>query len=110
MIDLKGHYGFTRLPFGKDLAPGMLHQHAAHGEAAARIAWCIREKALGVITGEVGAGKTVAARAAIAAPHHSGHGGSQPPESDIPRNCALAPRGWCPSSSAPESAGPHRRR
>jgi type II secretory pathway predicted ATPase ExeA len=73
MIDLKNHYGFTRLPFGKNLAPGMLHQHTAHGEAAARITWCISERALGVITGEVGAGKTVAARAAIAALDQTRH-------------------------------------
>ena len=33
----------------------------------ARIAWCVEERALGVITGEVGAGKTVAVRAAVAA-------------------------------------------
>ena len=59
MIEIKNHYGFTRLPFGKDLAPSMLHRHAAHGEAAARIGWCIAERALGVITGEVGCGKTV---------------------------------------------------
>jgi hypothetical protein len=53
MIDLRNHYGFTRLPFGKDLAPSMLHQHAGCSEAAARISWCITERALGVITGEV---------------------------------------------------------
>jgi type II secretory pathway predicted ATPase ExeA len=64
---LAGFYGFTRMPFGRDLAPGMLHRHAAHGEAAARITWAVTEKALGVITGEVGVGKTVAARAALAA-------------------------------------------
>jgi type II secretory pathway predicted ATPase ExeA len=30
MIDkLQAHYGFTRMPFGRDLAPGMLHRHAA---------------------------------------------------------------------------------
>jgi type II secretory pathway predicted ATPase ExeA len=63
---LAGFYGFTRMPFGRDLAPGMLHRHAGHGEAAARITWAITEKALGVITGEVGVGKTVAARAALA--------------------------------------------
>ena len=38
---LQGFYGFTRMPFGRDLAPGMLHRHAAHGEAAARITWCV---------------------------------------------------------------------
>ena len=46
--------------------PAMLHHYPAHAEAVARITWCARERALGVITGEVGAGKTVAARAAIA--------------------------------------------
>jgi type II secretory pathway predicted ATPase ExeA len=66
MLDLRNHYGFTRTPFGKDLAPGMLHHYPAHAEAVARITWCARERALAVITGEVGSGKTVAARAAIA--------------------------------------------
>jgi type II secretory pathway predicted ATPase ExeA len=27
---LRSHYGFSRMPFGKDLAPGMLHAHDAH--------------------------------------------------------------------------------
>ncbi|WP_316783557.1 hypothetical protein [Streptomyces sasae] len=58
MIDkLTAHWGFTRMPFGKDLAPSMLHRHSAHAQAVARITWCIGERALGVITGEVGAGK-----------------------------------------------------
>jgi type II secretory pathway predicted ATPase ExeA len=70
---LQGHWGFTRMPFGRDLAPTMLHRHRAHGEAAARISWCITERALGVITGEVGVGKTVAARAALAALDPSRH-------------------------------------
>jgi type II secretory pathway predicted ATPase ExeA len=62
---LQGFFGFTRPPFGRDLAPGMLHRSAAHGEATARIGWCITERRIGVITGEVGAGKTVAIRAAL---------------------------------------------
>lgn len=67
MIDkLQSHYGFSRTPFGRSLAPGMLHRHSSHAEAVARIGWCIAERALGVITGEVGAGKTVAIRAALA--------------------------------------------
>ena len=66
MIDrLQGFFGFTRPPFGRDLAPGMLHRSAAHGEATARIGWCITERRIGVVTGEVGAGKTVAVRAAL---------------------------------------------
>ena len=73
-IDLvQAHYGFTRTPFGRNLAPGMLHKSAGHGEAVARISWCINEKTLGVITGEVGSGKTVATRAATTALDASRH-------------------------------------
>jgi type II secretory pathway predicted ATPase ExeA len=64
---LCAHYGFSRSPFGRNLAPSMLHQHHGHAEAVARITWLIAEHAIGVVTGEVGAGKTVAARAAVAA-------------------------------------------
>jgi len=57
MIDkLQAHYGCTRMPSGRDPTPGMLHRHAAHNEAVARITWCITERAIGVITGEVGHG------------------------------------------------------
>src|SRR6478736_4216360 len=70
---LQAHYGFTRMPFGRNLAPGMLHRHRGHSEAIARISWCVDQHALGVITGEVGAGKTVAVRAATAALDTSRH-------------------------------------
>jgi type II secretory pathway predicted ATPase ExeA len=63
---LQGFFGFTRTPFGRDLAPSMLHRHTSHSEAVARIGWCVTERRIGVITGEVGAGKTVAIRAALA--------------------------------------------
>ena len=61
------------MPFGKALAPQMLHHHTSHAEAVARISWCISERALGVVTGEVGAGKTVAIRAALAGLEPSRH-------------------------------------
>ena len=64
---LQSYYGFTRMPFGRGLAPAMLHHHPTHAEAVARITWCVDQHAIGVITGEVGAGKTVAIRAATAA-------------------------------------------
>jgi len=70
---LRAHHGFSRMPFGKDLAPGALHAHRSHAEAVARITWCIAERAIGVITGECGSGKTVAARAAVAALDASRH-------------------------------------
>ncbi len=70
---LKSHYGFAKTPFGRTLAPQMLHRHATHAEAVARIGWCISERGLGVVTGEVGAGKTVAVRAALATLDSSRH-------------------------------------
>jgi type II secretory pathway predicted ATPase ExeA len=63
---LRAHYGFTRTPFSRDLAPSQLFQARAHQEAVARLKWLIDETAIGVVTGEVGAGKTVAARATVA--------------------------------------------
>jgi type II secretory pathway predicted ATPase ExeA len=66
IANLQAHYGFSRMPFGRDLAPGMLHRHHAHDEAVARINWCVTERSIGVITGEVGAGKTVAVRTVMA--------------------------------------------
>jgi len=73
MGNLTSYFGFSRTPFGRDLAPAMLHRHSAHNEAVARIGWCITERRIGVITGEVGAGKTVAVRAALAALDRSRH-------------------------------------
>jgi type II secretory pathway predicted ATPase ExeA len=70
---LQAHYGFSRMPFGRSLAPGMLHRHASHNEAVARIAWCISERSVGVVTGEVGAGKTVSVRAVTAGLDPSKH-------------------------------------
>jgi type II secretory pathway predicted ATPase ExeA len=59
-------FGFTKMPFGKALAPSALYKSQGHQEAVARIAFLVGEAAIGVVTGEVGSGKTVAARAALA--------------------------------------------
>ncbi|HUY61190.1 MAG TPA: AAA family ATPase [Candidatus Dormibacteraeota bacterium] len=67
---LQAHWGFTRMPFGRDLAPSMLFTARAHAEAVARIRWLVNEGPLGVLTGEVGAGKTIAVRAAMSALDH----------------------------------------
>ena len=53
MDNLISYFGFSRTPFGRDLAPGMLHRHTAHNEAVARIGWCIAERRIGVITGQI---------------------------------------------------------
>jgi type II secretory pathway predicted ATPase ExeA len=60
------HFGLARTPFGKAIAAGDLFARQAHAQATARIGFCITETLLGVITGDVGAGKTVAVRAAVA--------------------------------------------
>ena len=57
------HFGLTRTPFGKSIPAGDLFTRKAHAEAVARISFCITESALGVITGDVGAGKSVSDRA-----------------------------------------------
>ena len=59
------HFGFSRTPFSKSVPADKLFGRAAHQEAVARIQYCIAESALGVVTGEVGAGKSVAVRAAV---------------------------------------------
>ena len=70
---IRSHYGFSRAPFGKDIPPQQLHAHRGHQEAVARISYCITEKMIGVITGECGSGKSVAARAAVASLDGSRH-------------------------------------
>ena len=66
MLDkIQSYFGFTTMPFGRALAPGMLFRSGEHAQAAARIGYGIDTRGITVITGEVGVGKTVAARAAI---------------------------------------------
>jgi type II secretory pathway predicted ATPase ExeA len=71
---IQSYFGFSRMPYGRDLAPGMLFTSADHTQAAARIAYGIDTRGITVVTGEVGVGKTAAARAAVhradAARHH----------------------------------------
>jgi len=73
LSQLKPYYGFTRLPFRASIAPGALYPSKVHEEARARIAFLVSQGALGLLSGEVGAGKTCAARAAVAALDRSRH-------------------------------------
>ena len=97
---LRAHWGLSRTPFTKELAPSMLFASAAHQEAVARIGWIITERALGVVCGEVGAGKPVAARAASATLDSSRYTIIYLP------NPAVGRAGSTPRSS-PRSAAPH---
>jgi type II secretory pathway predicted ATPase ExeA len=51
---------------GTAAEPSDLFSRDAHAEAVARIGFCVTESALGVLVGDVGSGKTVAVRAAVA--------------------------------------------
>jgi type II secretory pathway predicted ATPase ExeA len=62
--NLQSHWGFTIMPFGPAIPVPGLFGSAAHNEAVARLRWLISARGLGVLTGEVGSGKTVAVRAA----------------------------------------------
>jgi type II secretory pathway predicted ATPase ExeA len=68
------HFGFTHTPFSKAIPASQLCERASLQEAIARIRFTIAEAQLGVLTGEVGVGKTVAVRAAASqldpAAHH----------------------------------------
>ena len=61
---LQSHYGFTVMPFTASVPVAGLFSSAAHKEAVARLRWLISARGLGVLTGEVGSGKTAAVRAA----------------------------------------------
>ena len=116
---LQAHWGFRRMPFGRSLAPSMRHRQDGHAEAVARIGWCIDQHALRGITGDVGAGKTVAVRAAttnldrsrhvvICLPnppvgmrgmlHHVVSAPRQTPSSMRPHSCRRLPRRSRPST------------
>ena len=64
IASLQAHYGFSRMPFTASVPVQDLYASAARKEAVARLRWLISARGLGVLTGEVGAGKTVALRAA----------------------------------------------
>jgi len=65
MLDtVQSHWGFTVMPFTAAIPVSGLFGSAAHKEAVARLRWLISARGLGVLTGEVGCGKTAALRAA----------------------------------------------
>jgi type II secretory pathway predicted ATPase ExeA len=64
IANLQAHYGFTRMPFTASVPVPALFASAACKEAVARLRWLISARGIGVLTGEVGAGKTAALRAA----------------------------------------------
>ena len=56
------HFAFTRLPFENDLLTDQLFESNAHREAEARLKHLVELRGIGLLTGEVGAGKTTVCR------------------------------------------------
>jgi general secretion pathway protein A len=65
------HFGLTRHPFGKDLAPEELFPSVATRELEIRLAHLLDLRGIGLVTGEAGSGKTTVCRK-LAASLHSG--------------------------------------
>jgi type II secretory pathway predicted ATPase ExeA len=58
-------YGFASLPFSRGLATSKLFVASGQAELKARLAYLVRERGIGLITGEIGSGKSTAVRAFV---------------------------------------------
>ena len=56
-------YGFTHVPFSKTILTKDLFPTAGQKELTARLTYLLRERGFGLITGEIGSGKSTAVRA-----------------------------------------------
>jgi general secretion pathway protein A len=56
-------YGFTRLPFSRTIATADLFPTAGQKELNARLTYLVRERGCGLVTGDIGSGKSTAVRA-----------------------------------------------
>lgn len=56
-------YGFTQVPFSKSIATDCLFPTGGQKELTARLSYLVRERGFGLITGEIGSGKSTAVRA-----------------------------------------------
>ena len=59
-------YGFTRPPFSKDIPPADLFPAEGQAELCARLTYLVKERGLGLVTGETGSGKSTAVRRFVA--------------------------------------------
>jgi type II secretory pathway predicted ATPase ExeA len=55
-------YGFTRLPFSRTIATQDLFPTAGQKELSARLTYLVHERGFGLVTGEIGSGKSTAVR------------------------------------------------
>lgn len=59
------YYGFSTTPFSRGLATSKLFVASGQEELKARLTHLVRERGIGVITGEIGSGKSTAVRAFV---------------------------------------------
>jgi general secretion pathway protein A len=59
------HFGLARKPFSKTPDPSFLYPSRRHAEALARLSHALEEREIAVLTGDVGAGKTMLSRALV---------------------------------------------
>jgi transposase InsO family protein len=59
-------YGFSRTPFSKDIPPQDLFPAEGQQELCARLTYLVKERGLGLVTGETGSGKSTALRRFVA--------------------------------------------
>ena len=59
------HYGFVRLPFGKDIAPDEIYPAASITEAGAMIELGLESEDIILVTGSIGCGKSLAMRRTV---------------------------------------------
>jgi type II secretory pathway predicted ATPase ExeA len=65
------HFGLTRHPFDKELAPADLFPSAAGQELVVRLGHLLELRGIGLVTGESGSGKTCVCRQVLTALHPS---------------------------------------
>ncbi len=58
-------YGFAAMPFSRGLATSKLFLSSGQEELKARLSYLVRERGIGLITGEIGSGKSTALRAFV---------------------------------------------
>ena len=58
-------FGFTALPFSRGLPTSKLFVASGQEELKARLSFLVRERGIGLITGEIGSGKSTAVRAFV---------------------------------------------
>lgn len=59
------YFGFSRQPFSRDIPPSSLFYSSGFKEASARLEYVASSRLTGILTGEVGSGKSTAVRAFV---------------------------------------------